>query len=220
MSFDKQIKYSESQLRSLGIQDDAHALKNVKLLSAKLGTEGFTSLAPELFACLSKAADPDMALNNLDRFVDNLTNVRIFVPLCRSKRDVLRQLITILGASRYYSTYIVASADDCLGRLADNGYLTTTADQAILSNRLEAIIDGARDQRSFYRALRVFRKQELLRIGLRDLLALPRVLLWALPRDIRTAHREGRLAQILELLRGLRDGALDRPLPLERLGLR
>ena len=48
----------------------------------------------------------------------------------------------------------------------------------------------------------------------------PYVLLRALPRDIRSAHREGRLAQIGEHLRGLWDGVLDRPLPLERLGLR
>lgn len=58
------------------------------------------------------------------------------------------------------------------------------------------------------------------RIGLRELSALPRVLLGALPRDLRTAYREGRLGQIVELLRGLRDGALNRPLPLERLKLR
>lgn len=57
-------------------------------------------------------------------------------------------------------------------------------------------------------------------IGLRELLALPRVLCWSLPRDVRIAYREGRLAQIVELLRGLRDGALNRPLPLARLGLR
>jgi hypothetical protein len=57
-------------------------------------------------------------------------------------------------------------------------------------------------------------------IGVHECLALPRVLLVALPRDIRAASREGRLGQIVELLRGLRDGALNRPLPLERLGLR
>ena len=49
---------------------------------------------------------------------------------------------------------------------------------------------------------------------------LPYVLLRALPRDIRIARREGRLAQIDEHLRGLWDGILDRPLPLERLGLK
>ncbi len=54
----------------------------------------------------------------------------------------------------------------------------------------------------------------------RELLHLPRILAWSLPRDIRLAYREGRLAQIFELLRGLWDGVLDRPLPLERLKLR
>src|SRR5208283_4044746 len=171
MSFDKQIKFSGSQLRAIGIQDEAQALKNLELLSTKLGAEGFAALAPELFVCLSKAADPDMALNNLDRFVDNIAEVRSFVPLCRTKRDVLRQLITVLGASRFFSTFLTATADDCLERFADAGYLAHTADKTILSKRLAVMIDEAGDQKSFYRALRVFRKQEMLRIGLRDLLA-------------------------------------------------
>lgn len=52
------------------------------------------------------------------------------------------------------------------------------------------------------------------------LLYLPLDLLWALPRDIWRAYRTGCLAQVIETLRGLWDGVLDRPLPLERLGLR
>ena len=42
---------------------------------------------------------------------------------------------------------------------------------------------------------------------------------WLL-RETRAAHAEGRDAQVLELLRGLWDGLLDRELPLKRLGLR
>lgn len=45
-------------------------------------------------------------------------------------------------------------------------------------------------------------------------------LLWTLPREIGRAHRAGRTAQFVQYLRGLRDGALDRPIPLARLGLR
>ncbi len=43
---------------------------------------------------------------------------------------------------------------------------------------------------------------------------------WSLPRDIVRAWRRGQFAEFAEYLRGLRDGVLDRPLPLERLGLR
>jgi GT2 family glycosyltransferase len=44
--------------------------------------------------------------------------------------------------------------------------------------------------------------------------------LWSLPRDIVRAWRRGQFAEFAEYLRGLRDGVLDRPLPLGRLGLR
>jgi GT2 family glycosyltransferase len=52
------------------------------------------------------------------------------------------------------------------------------------------------------------------------LLLLPIDLFWALPREIHAAYRQGRLQQFFYYLRGLRDGVLDRPLPLEWLGLR
>jgi hypothetical protein len=48
----------------------------------------------------------------------------------------------------------------------------------------------------------------------------PRVLLRALPREIARAHREGLTTQIEACIRGHWDGLLDRPVPLERLGLR
>ena len=51
-------------------------------------------------------------------------------------------------------------------------------------------------------------------------LRLPYRLFWKLPLDIRAAHRAERTAQLIEHLRGLRDGVLGRPLPLQRLGLR
>src|SRR5262249_8507245 len=51
-------------------------------------------------------------------------------------------------------------------------------------------------------------------------LLVPVDLLWTLPREIWRAHRQGRIAQVIQYLRGLRDGILDRPIPLERLGLR
>jgi hypothetical protein len=52
------------------------------------------------------------------------------------------------------------------------------------------------------------------------LLRVPVRLLWSFPRDVVRAHRAGRTAQLVEHCRGLWDGIRDRPLPLERLGLR
>jgi hypothetical protein len=56
--------------------------------------------------------------------------------------------------------------------------------------------------------------------ALRIATRLPVVLVWRIPRDLRAAAREGRLAQLAETWQGLWDGLRDRPLPLQRLGLR
>jgi hypothetical protein len=52
------------------------------------------------------------------------------------------------------------------------------------------------------------------------LLWAPVDLFWTLPRELAAARREGRTAEFAAYFRGLRDGFLGRPIPLERLGLR
>ncbi|HSD09878.1 MAG TPA: glycosyltransferase family 2 protein [Candidatus Binatia bacterium] len=59
-----------------------------------------------------------------------------------------------------------------------------------------------------------------LAMGLRLLVHFPIDLFWTLPRLLWVAHRDGHVAQPLAEMRGLWDGFLDRPLPLEKLGLR
>jgi hypothetical protein len=54
----------------------------------------------------------------------------------------------------------------------------------------------------------------------KGILGAPLWLLWWFPREAWRAHRQGRTAQVVELVRGLWDGLRGRPLPLERLGLR
>jgi GT2 family glycosyltransferase len=55
---------------------------------------------------------------------------------------------------------------------------------------------------------------------LRALVRAPKHLAISLPADVRRAHAAGATAEVVELVRGLADGWYDRPLPLERLGLR
>jgi len=56
--------------------------------------------------------------------------------------------------------------------------------------------------------------------ALRLTVVAPVDVLWSFPRDVWCAFRSGRTAELLETVRGLVDGALDRALPLERLELR
>lgn len=56
--------------------------------------------------------------------------------------------------------------------------------------------------------------------ALRLAVLVPVDVLWSGPRDVWQAVRLGPTTELLETVGGLRDGVLDRPLPLERLRLR
>jgi [glutamine synthetase] adenylyltransferase / [glutamine synthetase]-adenylyl-L-tyrosine phosphorylase len=170
MSFDKHITPSAEQLSHLGVQDTGQALRNLELLRAKLGPAGFSEIVPLLLADLSRAADPDMALNNFERFVSALTDSSSFASLCRERPDIRRALITICGASRFLSAFLVTIADESLIYLLDPLVLSHPADERQLAERLAFLIGDRSDDHEFFRRLRLFRKKEMLRIGLRDLL--------------------------------------------------
>ncbi len=158
------------ELENLGFRDGAQALRNLELLAVAIDPEEFPGLLSAILSPLSSAADPDMALNNLERFVSTLADVPSFVSLCRTREEILHHLITIFGASRFLSTFLITSADDCLTRFADPDYLAHAAGKPALSRQLARLVNSGTDDKSFYRTLRAFRKQEMLRIGLRDLL--------------------------------------------------
>jgi glutamate-ammonia-ligase adenylyltransferase len=170
MSFDKYIKPAPEQLSHLGVQDTAQALSNLELLGAKLGPEGFSDIVSLLLADLSKAADPDMALNNIERFVSALTNIPSFGSLCRERHDVLRALITIFGASRFLSSFLVTICDESLTFLADPIVLSHPTDKQQLAERIAGLIGDHPGDHEFFHMMRLFRKKEMLRIGMRDLL--------------------------------------------------
>ena len=170
MSFDKHITPDPEQLSQLGVQDTAQALRNLELSGAAIGAEGFSQLLPLLLADLARAADPDMALNNFERFAGALADIPSFVSQCLARRDILRSLITIFGASRFLSTFLVTSADESLTLLSEPAFLSHQSDKQGFADRLAAVIRDDLDDKDFFHWLRLFRKQEMLRIGLRDLL--------------------------------------------------
>ncbi|MGE5807556.1 MAG: hypothetical protein ACM32I_00365, partial [Nitrospirota bacterium] len=158
------------ELEVLGFRDAARAQKNLELLAVSLGPEDGRALFASLLSELAASADPDMALNHLERFAEALDDVPLFVSVCRTRHEVLRSIITIFGASRFLSTFLIASAADGLACLADPDYLTRPAGKGALREKLGSMMEGETEEQAFFRVLRIFRKRELLRIGLRDLL--------------------------------------------------
>jgi len=170
MLFYNQITLTPEELKSRGILDAPQALRNLELIRSRLGTEAFSSLLPPLLAAVSRAGDPDMALNNAERFVNALEDVLPFLSLCRDRPEALLSLMTIFGGSRFLSTYLASLADESLTLLADPVYLSRAAGKKLLSEQLSSLMEGVQSEQDLFSTLRKFRRQQMLRTGLRDLM--------------------------------------------------
>ncbi len=153
-----------------GIEDLAQALKNLEYLRTGLGEGVCSEVLPLFFPVLSRTADPDMALNNFERFVSGLDDVPAFVSLLRANPALLVSLLTVFGASRFLSTFLIAYQEQGLALLANAEFLAHPAGASALAARLDDLLHDTGTDKDVFRVLRLFRKQEMLRIGLRDLL--------------------------------------------------
>lgn len=170
MSNDNEIALDPAVLAASGIVDVMQAMKNLDLIRTRLGQEAFVLLLPSLLAALKRTGDPDMALNSLERFLVEMDPISLFVTETRKQPAILTGLIVLFGASRFLAVYSASTALETFEFLCHPAYLATPAHKELLHDRLAAVIKGVTADEDLFRALRRFRKQEMLRIGLRDLL--------------------------------------------------
>ncbi len=161
---------SPADLASLGLQDGKQAERNLDEVRMRLGKEGYGQVLPPLLAALRRSADPDMALNHLERFLAGLEPVSFFPEGLRRAPDALFSLVTLFGASRFLASHCIADPAGTFALFCDPRFLAMPAERAELESRLRDALQDAAQEDDLLRGLRRFRKQEMLRIALRDLL--------------------------------------------------
>ncbi len=155
-----------------GLLDARQAQVNLDLVRERLGDDRYGEVLPVILAALRLAGDPDMALNHLERFLGALEPVSLFTDISGSRPGVLKELIVLFGASRFLSVFAIGSARETLQLLSHPLYLSQPADKELLADRLGGQLSNTADDEGLFRQLRTFRKREMLRISLRDLLGL------------------------------------------------
>ncbi len=128
---------------------------------------------PQLLTTLAgqalSTADPDLALNNLERLSG--TDAR------QGLADVLKdqthagRLLTILGASPFLASILFRRTDFC-AELFLQGRIDTSKNEAQMCTELRQMIAEDADLAALKKGLRVFKAREILRIGGRDLCGL------------------------------------------------
>jgi [glutamine synthetase] adenylyltransferase / [glutamine synthetase]-adenylyl-L-tyrosine phosphorylase len=164
-----EIALEPAALAASGIAEIKQAMKNLDLIKSRLGPDAFL-LFPNLIAALKHTGDPDMALNNLERFLGELEPVSQFITEARKQPGVLMSLIMLFGASRFLADFSASTAAETLGLLCHPAYLANPVRKELLDDQLTALLKNITTDADFFQVLRRFRKREMFRIGLRDLL--------------------------------------------------
>jgi glutamate-ammonia-ligase adenylyltransferase len=156
-------------LGALGFADPAGALQNLRRLAETPDLrDQVAALLPRLLHHLGAAADPDMALNNLERLAAAALDRRAFYALLGGHPEAIPILLTLCATSQFLADALVRSPQIAPWLL----------DPRVMRSRSREEMDGEvaaacrpfRTEEARLAALRRVKRRELCRIGLRDIL--------------------------------------------------
>jgi glutamate-ammonia-ligase adenylyltransferase len=156
-------------LGRLGFLDPTGALANLRRLAETPDVrDQLAPLLPRLLHHLGASADPDMALNNLERLAATALDRRGFYALLATHPEAIPILTTLAATSQFLTDALIRSPQ-IVPWLLDPRVMTTRSREA-----MRAEVAGAcrpfRTEEARLNALRRVKRRELCRIGLRDLL--------------------------------------------------
>jgi glutamate-ammonia-ligase adenylyltransferase len=157
------------KLAAIGCQHPEQAARNVELLaSGETARSQLEAILPALLTGLRRVPDPDLALNYLERFHQAVLDRRFLLGLYRDNPRILHLLLTIFGSSQFLSDILVRHPQ-LFEWLLEPGVVRRPKGKEDLRDEALQVVSGARSLERKWDALRRLKVQEILRIGLQDL---------------------------------------------------
>ncbi|MCS7237548.1 MAG: bifunctional [glutamate--ammonia ligase]-adenylyl-L-tyrosine phosphorylase/[glutamate--ammonia-ligase] adenylyltransferase [Thermoguttaceae bacterium] len=154
-------------LLRLGLTDLARGYANLLALRRHGLTPDLLAVVYEqLAAALPSCPDPDMALNNLERFVARARNPLSLGALFERDPDTLPILIRIFSTSQYLSDILAAEPESFELVRASQGM---PYPRQVLVDDILAEVSALESEASVLSALRRFKRREILRIAYGDI---------------------------------------------------
>jgi [glutamine synthetase] adenylyltransferase / [glutamine synthetase]-adenylyl-L-tyrosine phosphorylase len=154
----------ESILKAVRGADRAR--RNLAALRAHLGAESFESLAAALIRLLPRTADPDMALNNLERLFAQPGGRAHLSALLEARGRGLEAALNLLATSQFFADTLAFYPELLESLRALPRRAPTTAE---LLAELRSDLEAAADDSGILRSFRRFRARHQLRIGINDI---------------------------------------------------
>ncbi len=156
-------------LAALGFADAAGALLNLRRLAeTPRQAELLAAILPRLLRQLAGSADPDMALNNLERLAAVVMDRAMLYALLRDHPQALTVVVTLAAASQFLADTLVR-APQLLSWLLDPRVLRPRPREE-MHEEIAAAVRPFRTEEARANALRRVKRREFCRIGLRDVL--------------------------------------------------
>lgn len=156
-------------LTSAGFRNPARGIVNLRRM-AGAGTrrETFARLAVLAWDYLRRSGDPDMALNNWDRFTEQVGDQEAFFAQLLAQPRRLEIMVKIFAGSQFLSDTLIRTPS-FLTWISDPAVVNAERDQAEMTAELTDMLSKTDDRMERLNILRRFRRREILRIGTRDI---------------------------------------------------
>ena len=155
-------------LRSLGVVDVKHAhAAMLHIASAGMPLDLLAVICEQLGQVLARCPDPDMAMNNLDRFVTASRSPLSMGTLFERDPTALPTLVQIFSTSQHLGDLLVSDSEGFdLLRLTEGEPVS----RQMLVEDVVAEISALEHEHTVLRALRRFKRRETLRIAYGDII--------------------------------------------------
>jgi glutamate-ammonia-ligase adenylyltransferase len=151
----------------MGLRDARRGHANlVRVASQRITLDLMAGLCDQLAVELPKLSDPDMALNNLERFIDASRSPLVLATLFERDPEALPTLLRIFATSQYLGDLLVRDneAYDLL-RITEG----TPVAREILTQEIVGEVAAMRDDEDVMWAIRRYKHRETLRIAYGDI---------------------------------------------------
>ena len=163
------FELAEAALAEKGFANPARAVLNLRQIAGEADRRAlFARLAILATDVLAQRPDPDMALNNWERFLHSLSDPAAHLRQMLSQPMRLEILLSICSASQFLADTLVRNPEflDYIGR---RDVLNVPRNAEEISAELADISEQTPEHAAWVDALRRYRRREILRIGARDM---------------------------------------------------
>ncbi len=156
--------------KKYGFEDAEKADKNIQTIAKDPYIRRLLSeVILPLFDMIKGSPDPDMTLNNLERFCNAVFDLRIFISQLKANPKLTFLLINLFSTSQFLSDILIRNPEYLWWLIEERAVDTFKGRDDILKELRANILPFSSFEKKL-NAIRRIKRREILRIGLRDIL--------------------------------------------------